>query len=145
VPSSVKTLFFWLVVGISALLLWQVTKSGSAQKAVPEISYSQFTSDTEAGSIAKVTISGTRARAQYRDGRTFLVALPRNQEAVLTLLHSKGAEVWFRNAADQSSGLQLLETWAPLLILGVLWFYMIRQQQKRAASGKGEAGLGRNP
>ncbi|MGA8868797.1 MAG: ATP-dependent metallopeptidase FtsH/Yme1/Tma family protein, partial [Candidatus Sulfotelmatobacter sp.] len=107
-------------------------KAGPTQRtAVPEISYSQFMSDIDAGDVVKVTISGNRAQAQYRtEGKTFQVVVPHSQEAMLAALRSKGAEIWIKDSGTESNSLQLLETWAPLLLLGVLWLYMIRQMRK---------------
>jgi len=132
VVSPIKTIVFWLVIGLSALLLWQVVKSGSQSTALPEISYSQFMSDVEAGDVARVTISGDRARAEYRTpGKTVRVVVPQSQNAMLEALRSKGAEIWFKDSGNESStSLQLLGTWAPLILLGLLWLYMMRQMRK---------------
>jgi cell division protease FtsH len=129
------------------LLLWQVIKPNSVQPAIPEISYSQFMSDIDAGDVARVTISGNQVRAQYRaEGGTFRVTAPHSQAAMLASLQAKKAEVWIRESEGGASPLtQLLGTWAPLLLLGGLWFFMIRQmrrttriQQQGGSSGVGE-------
>jgi cell division protease FtsH len=135
VPSkTIKAVVFWFVIGLSSLLLWQVVKTSSTQqRAIPEISYSQFMSDVDAGDVVRVTISGNRARAQYRtEGKTFQVIVPHSQETMLASLRSKGAEIWFKDSGTESSWpLQVLGTWAPLILLGVLWLFMIRQMQTR--------------
>jgi cell division protease FtsH len=145
--KAIKTVVFWVVVGFAALLLWQVTKANSVQPAIPEISYSQFMSDIDAGDVARVTISGNQVRAQYRaEGGTFRVTAPHSQAAMLASLQAKKAEIWIRESEGGTSPVtQLLGTWAPLLLLGGLWFFMIRQmrrtsriQQPGASSGIGE-------
>lgn len=132
--NTIKVVVFWFVIGLAALLLWQVVKTESAQQAVPEISYSQFMADVDAGGIDKVTISGNLARARYRaEGKIFRVVVPHSQEAMLGVLRSKGVEIWFRDSdSSSSSASQLFGTWAPLILIGGLWFFMIRQMQKNA-------------
>jgi ATP-dependent Zn protease len=63
---------FWLVTVISAFLLWQVVKSPNRQK-IPEISYSEFLSELEAGNVSKVVISKNQIDGRYRDDRSFRV------------------------------------------------------------------------
>ena len=130
---TVKTVVFWLVIGVSAMLLWRVIKSGKTEQALPEISYSQFMSQVEGGEVAKVTIAGSKIIGQTRTGRGFRVIGPTNQALFLDVLHAKGVEIWFREISGDNLSLQLLGTWAPLILLAALWFFMIRQMQKRTS------------
>ena len=58
--SMIKTVVFWLVILISAMLLWQVVKNANRNtQQVSEVSYSQFLSDVDTGRVAKVTIAKT--------------------------------------------------------------------------------------
>lgn len=129
--QTIKTLVFWAVIVISAGMLWQTVRF-SPQSSTPEISYSQFAADAEAGKIAKVTVSGTEIKGQYRDGQgMFRLVGPSNPAVYVNLLHDKGVEIWFHDPSAQSLPLQLLGTWAPLTLLGALWFFMIRQMRRR--------------
>jgi len=130
VNRTIKTVVFWIVIGISALLLWQVVKSSPAQQGIPEISYSQFMTQVEAGDVTRVTITGIEIQGIYRSGGGFRVVGPASQGAFLESLRQKGVEIWFRDAANGNWPLQLLGTWAPLLLLAALWFFMIRQMQR---------------
>ena len=56
---------------------------------------------------------------------------PSDARLFLDALQNKGVEIWFRDTQSNSVSMQLLGTWAPLILLGVLWFYMIRQLQRR--------------
>ena len=131
---TIKTVVFWIVIGISALLLWQVVKSSPAQKGIPEISYSQFMTQVQAGDVATVTITGSQIQGVYRSGGGFRLVGPTSQGAFLESLREKGVETWFRDASNGSWPLQLLGTWAPLILLGALWFFMIRQMQRRSTA-----------
>ena len=102
-------------------------------------------SDVEAGSISTVKISGTDIQGEYRDGKgRFRVNGPSNQALFLDDLRRKGVEIWFADGTQGTIGLQLLGTWAPLILLGALWFYMIRQMQKKTSMPRG-GGIPQNP
>jgi cell division protease FtsH len=140
--STIKTVVFWIVIGVSALLLWQVMRPSPAQQGIPEISYSQFMTQVEAGDVARVTITGSQIQGIYRAGGGFRLVGPTSQGAFLESLREKNVEIWFRDPGSGSWPLQLLGTWAPLLLLATLWFFMIRQMQRRStpkAQGDGSS------
>jgi cell division protease FtsH len=142
--TRVKTIIFWLFVAIAATLLWQVVRSTHENEAIPEISYSTFMSDVEAGNVVKVTITGEQIRGWYRDGKEFRLTGPSSPGAYLTALHDKGIEIVFREAQQASLPSQLLGTWAPLILLGALWYFMIRQLRKRQNPPGGSPSVGGN-
>jgi ATP-dependent Zn protease len=125
VTMTVKTVVFWAVILISALLLFQVVKSKPAERGTPKISFS--------GDVAAVTITGNRIHGQYRNNGTFWLFGPANQSLFLDSLRGKGVDIWFEESSTESLALQLLGTWAPLILLGALWFFMVRQMRRRAA------------
>ncbi len=129
--SNIKNFVFWAVVLISAFLLWQVVKAGQNEQKIPEISYSDFLSQIEAGNVVRVTISGNLVNGHYRDGGSFRVTTSASQEAMVEKLREKNVEVWFKNGANTGwSG--YLQNLAPLVLLAALWFFMIRQMKKGA-------------
>ena len=128
--STVKTTVFWLVIVISAYLLWQVVKSGQNEQTVPEISYSEFLSQVESGNVSRVTISKSQVTGKYRDNRFFRVTAPTGQEGMFQTLHQKNVEIWIRDAAGGDWPTWLLNL-APLILLAALWYFMIRQLNQR--------------
>lgn len=127
----VKTIIFWLVILVSAILLWEVVRSANStpSTAAPEISYSQFLSQVDAGSVTKVRIAGTTLVGTERDGSSFRVIVPGNQELMVDRLRQRNVEIWFEKS-DQSAAAWLVNL-APLLLLAVLWFFMIRRIKNR--------------
>jgi cell division protease FtsH len=121
---------FWLVIVVSAFLLWQVVKSGPQQQKIPEISYSEFISQLEAGNVSKVVISKNQVTGTYRDNLSFRVIAPSSQEGMLQSLRQKNVEIWFRDNTEAGGATWLLNL-APLVLLGALWFFMIRQMQQK--------------
>ncbi len=145
--STVKTVLFWLLIGISALLLWEVVKGARDGQKDKEVNATQFMSDADQNNIRELTVNGMEVRGKYRDGSAFHTTLTMNYftPEVLKDLHAKGVNVNFRDVNSGSLPLQLLGTWAPLILLGALWFFMIRQMQtggnKALSFGKSRARL----
>ena len=137
---------FWLVIVLSAFLLWQVMKAGSAGQKEKEVNFSQFLSDIDQGNVKEVTISGMEVRGQYRnDNSPFHTTAPVNYPDIYKMLRDKGVTMNIRDMSSGSWPLQLLGTWAPLILLAALWFFMIRQMQtggnKALSFGKSRARL----
>ncbi|MBZ5721669.1 MAG: ATP-dependent metallopeptidase FtsH/Yme1/Tma family protein [Acidobacteriia bacterium] len=128
--QTVKTVVFWLVIVLSAFLLWQVVKANPDQPKTPEISYSAFLSQVDAGNVVKVTVSRNHIVGSYRDNSSFSVTAPTSQEGMLQALRQKNVEIWFKETAEQGWPSWLLNL-APLILLAALWFFMIRQMKQR--------------
>jgi cell division protease FtsH len=145
VNSTVKTVVFWVVIGLSALLLWTVIQQGRSGQKDAEVNFSQFMSDVDSGNVHEVTVDGMQLRGKHRDGSAFHTTVPANYPEMIKELQGKGVVMTFRDANSGSWPLQLLGTWAPLILLGALWFFMIRQMQtggnKALSFGKSRARL----
>jgi cell division protease FtsH len=145
VNSTVKTVVFWLVIGVSALLLWQVIQAGRSGQKDKEVNYSQFMTDVDQGNVREVTVNGMEVRGKYKDNSAFHTTVPANYPDMIKTLRDKNVTTTFRDVNNGSWPLQLLGTWAPLILLGALWFFMIRQMQtggnKALSFGKSRARL----
>jgi cell division protease FtsH len=147
VNSTVKTVLFWLLIGVSALLLWTVVKGARDSQKDAELHVPQFMSDVQANNVQEFTVNGMEVRGKLRNGSLFHATVPSNYFTpdVLKDLQTKGVDFKFTDANSGSLPLQLLGTWAPLILLGALWFFMIRQMQtggnKALSFGKSRARL----
>ncbi len=63
--STVKTVLFWLLIGVSALLLWEVVKSARDGQKDKEVNVTQFMSDVDQNNIREITVSGMEVRGKY--------------------------------------------------------------------------------
>jgi len=126
--NTLKTIVFWLVIVLSATLLWQIVRTAPGRDS-REISYSEFLSQAENGNVSRVNISKGEILGPYHDGTSFRLVPPTSQEGMLQLLHAKNVEIWFRDSSSGEWPMQMLGSWAPLILLAALWFYMIRQLQ----------------
>jgi cell division protease FtsH len=144
VNSTVKTVVFWLVIGISALLLWQVIQQGRNSQKDAEINFSQFLTDVDQGNVHEVTVDGMQVRGKYRNGSAFHTNAPSNYPDMIKTLRDKGVVMTFRDINSGSWPTWLLNL-APLVLLAALWFFMIRQMQtggnKALSFGKSRARL----
>jgi cell division protease FtsH len=147
VNSTVKTVLFWLLIGVSALLLWEVVKSARDGQKDQELTVTQFMSDVDQNNIREIEVYGMEVRGKHRDGSQFHTTAPTNyfSPEMLKNLHDKGVLIKFKDINSGSIPLTLLGTWAPLILLGALWFFMIRQMQtggnKALSFGKSRARL----
>jgi cell division protease FtsH len=145
VNSTVKTVVFWLVIGISALLLWEVVKNANGTQKEKPVNFSQFLADVDQGTVKEVTINGQEVHGKYRTEQPFQTTAPLNYPDMIKMLRDKGVSINIRDVSSGSWPLQLLGTWAPLILLAALWFFMIRQMQtggnKALSFGKSRARL----
>jgi cell division protease FtsH len=144
VNSTVKTIVFWLVIVLSAFLLWEVVRASNSGQKEKEVNFSQFLNDVDQGNVKEVTITGQEVRGKYRnDNSGFHLTAPANYPDMIKMLKDKGVTI---NIRDINSGSW---TWlinlAPLALLAALWFFMIRQMQtggnKALSFGKSRARL----
>ena len=142
--STAKTIVFWLVILVSAFLLWQVVTASHAGPKEKEINFSQFLSDVNQGLVKEVTVTGMEVRGKYRNESTgFHTTQPANYSEIYNTLQSKGVNITIRDVSNSSWN--WLINLAPLALLALLWFFMIRQMQtggnKALSFGKSRARL----
>jgi len=127
--KTAKTMLFWIVIVVSAYLLWQVVRANPAEQTTPEISYSSFLAQVADGQVTKVTIAGSVVRGYNPKVGNFRVVAPSNQTAMLDALQQHGVEIWFRESSPEQNWTTWLANLAPLVLLAALWFFMIRRMQ----------------
>ena len=113
--STVKTVLFWLLIGVSALLLWEVVKSARDGQKDKEVNVTQFMSDVDQNNVREITVNGMEVRGKFRDGSAFHTNAPTNYftPEMLKNLQGKGVNIVFRDINSGSLPLQLLVTKDP--------------------------------
>ena len=95
--STVKTVVFWLVIVLSAFLLWQVMKAGSAGQKDADVNFSKFLTDVDQGNVKDVTITGQEVRGHYRnDNSAFHTTAPANYPDMIKTLRDKDVAMTVR-------------------------------------------------
>jgi cell division protease FtsH len=144
VNSTVKTVVFWLVIVLSAFLLWQVVRQGSNGQKETSVVFSQFLSDVDQGNVKEVTINGQEVHGKFKNGGLFRTTSPVNYPDMFKDLQNKGVGFEVKDVTNGSWPTWLLNL-APLILLAALWFFMIRQMQtggnKALSFGKSRARL----
>jgi cell division protease FtsH len=145
VNSTVKTVVFWLVIVVSAFLLWTVVKQGSAGQKDKEVTFSDFMTRVDQSDVSDVTIIGMEVRGKLKsDNSLFHTTVPANYPDMIKTLRDKGVSITVKDISNGSWPSWLLNL-APLVLLAALWFFMIRQMQtggnKALSFGKSRARL----
>src|SRR6202167_5867384 len=139
-----KTVLFWAVIVVSAFLLAQVVKTGTNAQKDKEIGFSEFLSDVDQGNVHDVMFIGQEVRGKFKNDSSFHTIVPANYPDMYTKLTAKNVPYSFKDISSGSWPSWLLNL-APLVLLGALWFFMIRQMQtggnKALSFGKSRARL----
>ena len=142
--STVKTIVFWLVIVLAGVLLWQVVKGANSGAKEREINYSEFMSQVDQNNVSEVTVVGNDVRGKFKnDKAAFHAVVPPNYSEMYKPMRDHGVNITVKDANGGSY------TWLinllPFVLLGALWFIMIRQMQtggnKALSFGKSRARL----
>ncbi|HEY1578954.1 MAG TPA: ATP-dependent zinc metalloprotease FtsH [Terracidiphilus sp.] len=145
--STVKTIMFWVFILICLVLLWGVVQKGAGMGAKDqEIGYSELYDKVQQGLVQDATIQGTDLRGHMK-------ATPKEQfhtsvgdqhedlEKAMLASHVNFA----KKDAQSNLLLPILFNVGPFVLLGAIWFFMLRQMQsggnKALSFGKSRARL----
>ncbi len=142
--STVKTTLFWLVMLLTAILLWKVVQTGSADREM-EISYSEFRAEVKAGNVESVKISDrSQATGKLKDGQTIKTVFPPEYPGIIQLLEESGTKIEVEESSTPT-WLAFLINASPFILLFGFWIFMMRQMQaggnKALSFGKSRARL----
>jgi len=140
--QPIKNIIFWAGAGIAVIFLWSVIQSPGMIKT--EITFSQFLNDVEAQRVEKVTLEGIQVTGQLKDGSAFKTILPPQFPDLVKTLRDSKVDIVVKDA-NRSTWLSTLFTLSPFLLIGLFWFFFMRQMQaggnKAMSFGKSRAKL----
>jgi cell division protease FtsH len=146
VNSTVKTIMFWVFILICLMLLWGVVQRGTTVGKDAEVAYSDLLDKIEAGQVQDVAIQATELHGHLKatPKDQFHTTIPTSTDTLIKDLHD--AKVSFVLKDPQSNILlPLLFNVGPFVLLGAIWFFMLRQMQsggnKALSFGKSRARL----
>jgi len=146
VNSTVRTVMFWVFIGVCLLLLWSVVQKGTSMGKPTEIGYSDLLDKIEAGQVQSATIQGTDVHGQIKGAKDqFHTTISSNNVDSLTK-EFRSAKVVFDIKEPQNSILiPILINLGPFVLLIGIWFFFMRQMQsggnKALSFGKSRARL----
>ena len=137
--SLYKNLVFWAVIIIIMVLLFHLF-SGPRQTA-SEKNYSEFMSAVENNQVQEVETLGRNLNWKNKEGRRFKTYAPEDPE-MIKILREKGVVINAQKESDTSL-MQIIVNWAPMLLLVGVWLFFMRQMQigggKALSFGKSKA------
>jgi cell division protease FtsH len=146
VNSTFKTVILWVTLVAVAVVLWRMIQGGPNAGKDQEIAYTQFMSELNSGNVVDVTIEGNVARGKLRNGSMYHSVVPATNPTLLKALddHTKDTKTTFKDSQGWNWPMAIIQ-FSPFILLGVLWFVMIRQMQtggnKALSFGKSRARL----
>jgi cell division protease FtsH len=133
---------FWVALFIVGLLIWNV--STKFQQHERRVSFSEFMSWVDAGSVARVEVVGQDVNGVTKGNETFHTYAPSQYEGLVNRLMDRGVQV---SSKEQTASpwASLLLGWAPMLLAIGFWLFFMRQMQsggnKALSFGKSKAKL----
>ncbi|MGZ4867887.1 MAG: ATP-dependent zinc metalloprotease FtsH [Candidatus Angelobacter sp.] len=144
--STFKTVILWVTLVAVAVVLWRMIQGGPNAGKDQEIAYTQFMSELNQGNVVDVTIEGNVARGKLRNGSVYHSVVPASNPNLLKALddHKDVTKATFKDSQGWNWPMAIIQ-FSPFILLGVLWFVMIRQMQtggnKALSFGKSRARL----
>jgi cell division protease FtsH len=150
VNSTVRTILFWLLMILLAVVLWRMA-SGTSQSVKEEDSnYTNFLAKLDQGQVKEVTIllspNSAELKGDYRDGGKFRNVTIANTAIpdITKTLQEKGVRYNYAEVKN-ADWLTFIVNFAPLMLLVAFWIFMMKQMQaggnKALSFGKSRARL----
>jgi cell division protease FtsH len=152
VNSTFKTVILWVTLVAVAVVLWRMIQGGPNAGKDQDFAYTEFMQKLNNNEVSEVVIEGNVARGKLRNGGMYHSVVPANNPAFQKALddHSnlqdptKNVKTTFKDSQGWNWPMAIIQ-FSPFILLGVLWFVMIRQMQtggnKALSFGKSRARL----
>ncbi|MGD0011269.1 MAG: ATP-dependent zinc metalloprotease FtsH, partial [Terriglobia bacterium] len=142
--SAVKNIVFWVVMAVTALLIWAVVKS-STTGSIQELTFTTFVNEINRDNVREVQITGSDVSgALKKDGAKFKTTIPTNYPDLYKTLTEKNVNVVIKDSSG-GSWMTWLANGLPMILLLGLWIFFMRQMQsggnKALSFGKSRARL----
>ena len=129
-----KNLSMWLVIGLTFFLLFNLFNKPQGRHN--SMTYSEFWSSVENGSINRVNIQDDKISGAGTDGRPFTTIAP-NDPQLIPMLRKSGVDITVKPPEETPWYLSIFISWFPMLLLIGVWIFFMRQMQM--GGGKGGA------
>ncbi len=138
----VKNLILWSILG--AVFFTVVTNIGTGPVSESTaVSYSSFINMISAGRVRQVTIDGESIKARSESGEYFMTYNPGDPHLIDDLLKN-GVEIKSKPPEKQSTLMQILISWFPMLLLIGVWIYFMRRNQAGGMGGNNAMSFGKS-
>jgi cell division protease FtsH len=140
--STLKSLVFWVVLVVVGAIIYNF--STKFQQGPRQINFSEFMSSVDAGTVARVVVTGQDITGVTKAGENFRLFVPSQYEGLVNKLIDRGVVVQAKEPTA-SPWATLLYSYAPILLMIGFWIFFMRQMQsggnKALSFGKSKAKL----
>ena len=148
--STVRTIFFWLLMILLAVVLWRMASTGGQSAKEDEPGYTGFMTKVESGSVKDVVVylsqNSAELEGEYRDGGKFRNVTIANASIpeITKALADKNVSYNFKEVKT-GDWISFLVNFSPIILLVLFWIFMMKQMQaggnKALSFGKSRARL----
>ena len=148
--STVRTILFWLLMILLAVVLWKMASTGGQSAHEDEPSFTNFLAKVESGGVKDVTIylapNSAELQGEYRDSTKFKgVTIANTSIPDVTKALQDHSVLYNFKEVKNADWLTFLVNFAPLILLVLFWVFMMKQMQaggnKALSFGKSRARL----
>ena len=148
--STVRTILFWLLMILLAVVLWRMASTGGQSTHEDEPNYTNFLAKVQNGSVKDVTIylspNSAELQGEYREGGKFRgVTIANTAIPDVTKALQDHNVLYNYKEVKNADWLTFLVNFAPLILLVLFWVFMMKQMQaggnKALSFGKSRARL----
>jgi len=137
-----KNLALWIVITLMMIMLYNLFNQQNL--AETNISYTEFLSMVDNGSISDVVIQGQELYLTDVNHNRFKVYAPQDTD-LIKILRQKGVTISAKPESDSPWYMNVLVSWFPMIVLIGVWIFFMRQMQagggKAMSFGKSRARL----
>ena len=148
--STVRTILFWLLMILLAVVLWKMASTGGQTAHEDEPNYTNFLAKVQSGSVKDVTIylapNSAELQGEYRDATKFKgVTIANTAIPDVTKSLQDHNVLYNYKEVKTADWMNFLATFGPLILLVLFWIFMMKQMQaggnKALSFGKSRARL----
>ena len=124
--TFLRNIGIWLVIGLVMLMLFNLV--GPRESNEREISFSEFISQIESGSVLEVIIRGSQIHGVSDTNGSFQTQVP-NYPALFKILDSHQVRVKVEPTDETNLFMAILSSWLPMILIIGIWLFFMRQVQ----------------
>ena len=135
--TFLRNIGIWLVIGLVMLMLFNLL--GPKESNERKISFSEFISQIESGSVLEVSIRGSQIHGVSDTNGSFQTQAP-NYPALFEILDRHQVRVRVEPTDQTNLFMAILNSWLPMILIIGIWLFFMRQVQ---GSGNKAMGFGK--
>ena len=124
--TFLRNIGIWLVIGLVMLMLFNLV--GPRESNEKNISFSEFISQIESGSVLEVTIRGSQIHGVSDTNGSFQTQVP-NYPALFEILDRHQVRVQVEPTDQTNLFMAILNSWLPMILIIGIWLFFMRQVQ----------------